>query len=163
SRQKRSLGLEEGGAAFVKVSGGCRSLFAKLFGPTVVRGREFQGRVGLVVFALGAILVRLIGARIDYEQHLSLLDHIALLELHFPPVREPLTFGRTSTVPKGARRPVYSSQSFTSRCSAAVTVTTGGGRSTAFFSSPQAASSTTAKIPKGRVIFTCADFHRKPR
>src|SRR4029450_1920214 len=52
----------------------------------------------------------------------------------------------------GARRPVYSSQSFTSRCSAGVTVTTGGASSTAFFSSPQPATNKTAKIPKGRVI-----------
>src|SRR5262245_5858803 len=83
SRQKRALGLQEGGAGFVKISGGRRSLFAKLFGPIVVRGRQFQGRVRLIVFALGAILVGLIGARIDYEQDLSLLDHIAVLELHF--------------------------------------------------------------------------------
>src|ERR1044072_3210901 len=71
---------------------------------------------------------------------------------NFASVRYTLTFGRTSTVPKGARRPVYSSQSFTSRCSAAVTVTTGGGSAPAFFSCRQPGPNTTAKIPKGRVI-----------
>src|SRR4030095_17017319 len=45
SRQKRALGLQEGGAGFVKVSGGCRSSFAKLFGSIVLRGRQFQGSV----------------------------------------------------------------------------------------------------------------------